>query len=270
MGIDFSHTALERARRRHPGLSFVEGDAEELPFQATFDYVVLSDVLGDLVDVWRCLRGLTRTLRRDSRIVIVYYNFLWEPILKLAERLGLKRRQLYQNWLSLADIANLIELNGLEVVGKGYRVLLPIRIPLLSSFCNRVLAKLPFLRNLCLLSYVIARPAPRAVAEKSLTCSVVIPTRNEAGNIVAAVERTPHMGAHTELIFVDGDSTDGTVERIEEQISRFAGRKDIQLIHQVPRGSEAHRGQKMLSLGKGDAVRKGFAAAKGDILTDPG
>jgi glycosyltransferase involved in cell wall biosynthesis len=74
------------------------------------------------------------------------------------------------------------------------------------------------------------------------------------------------MGSHTELIFVDGDSTDGTVEKIEELIEKHRGKKDIKLIHQVPRGSdEAHTG-KMLKLGKGDAVRKGFDAASGDIL----
>jgi len=266
VGIDFSHAALMRARERYPELSFIEADAEELPLEAAFDYVVLSDVLGDLVDVWRALRGLTGTLRRGSRIVIVYYNFLWEPILKLAELLGLKRPQLYQNWLALADIANLIDLNGLEVVAEGYRLLLPIRVPLLSSLCNRVLAKLPFVRKLCLLSYAIARPVPKVVPERILTCSVIIPTRNEAGNVAAAVERTPAMGAHTEIIFVDGDSTDGTVERIEQEMTRYAGTKDIKLIHQVPRGSEGHRGPKMLRLGKGDAVRKGFAAARGDVL----
>ncbi|MDX9975715.1 MAG: glycosyltransferase family 2 protein [FCB group bacterium] len=99
-----------------------------------------------------------------------------------------------------------------------------------------------------------------------LSVSVIIPTRNELGNIRGAVERTPAMGLHTELIFVDGDSTDGTVEEIQCLIEEYLVSKDITLIHQVPPGSREARTGKMLSLGKGDAVRKGFEAAKGDVL----
>jgi len=266
VGLDFSRAMLERARRRHPNLVLVEGDVEELPIRGGFDYVVLADVLGELVNVWPAFRGLASVLRPDSRLVIVYYNFLWEPILRLAERLGLKKPQIYQNWLALEDISNLLHLNGLEVVAQGYRVLMPLRVPVLAELCNRFLAHLPVLRKLCLLNYVIARAVPVPEARQDLTCTVVVPTRNEEGNVAATVERIPSMGAHTEIIFVDGDSTDGTVERIEEQRKRFEGLKDIQLIHQVPNDPARPGSRFMLPLGKGDAVRKGFAAARGDVL----
>ncbi|MBN2308516.1 MAG: glycosyltransferase [Candidatus Hydrogenedentes bacterium] len=268
VGVDFSPEMIRIAREKHPELTFVEGDAESLPVDEAFDFIIMSNVVGDLYDIWQAFRELERVMRPDSRLVVTYYNFLWEPVLKAGERLGRKMPQFYQNWLSVDDISNLLELNGLEVVRAGYRLLLPIGVPGLAAICNRFLAKLPFLRRLCLVNYLIAKPtAARApVQPDALTCSVIIPTRNEAGNIQGAVERTPMMGAHTELIFVDGDSTDGTVERIEEAIEQYHGDKDIKLIHQVPRGSdEAHTG-KMLSLGKGDAVRKGFDAAQGDVL----
>ena len=83
--------------------------------------------------------------------------------------------------------------------------------------------------------------------------SVVIPCRNERGNVAAAVERTPAMGRHTELIFVEGHSTDGTAEAIEAAI-RAHPQRAISLLSQGERA------------GKGDAVRLGFAHAKGDVL----
>jgi hypothetical protein len=204
----------------------------------------------------------------NSRFVLTYYNFLWEPILRIGERLGRKMPQYYQNWVSVDDIANLLYLNGFEVIRHGYRMLMPIGVPLIAPLCNRLLSKLPVLRRCCLVNFLIARPEPSSPPPRqgALSCSVIIPTRNEVENIQDAVEQTPSMGSRTEIIFVDGDSTDGTVEKIEECIEESKGIKEIRLIHQIPRGSaEAHSG-KMLSLGKGDAVRKGFDAARGDIL----
>ncbi|MBI4872209.1 MAG: glycosyltransferase [Candidatus Riflebacteria bacterium] len=268
VGVDFSPEMVRRARERYPQLEFVAGDAESLPLRQTFDYVVLSNVLGDLYDIWRAFRELLEVTRPDSRVIITHYNFLWEPLIKAGERLGVKAPQFYQNWLSVEDIANLLALNGFKVIRQGYRVLLPVRVPLLSDLSNRVLAKLPLLRNLGLVSFLAARrqSRPPSDAAERLTCSVIIPTRNERGNVEGAVERTPRMGAHTELIFVDGDSTDGTVEKIEEMIAKYKDSKDIKLIHQVPRGSPEAATGKMLRLGKGDAVRKGFDAARGDVL----
>ncbi len=267
VGIDISGLMIERARRKHPHLSFVQADAEALPLKQTFDAVVLCNVIGDFIDVWSALRELRVVMRPDSRLVIAYYNFLWEPLIRAGERLGLKMPQLHQNWLSVAAIGNLLQLNGFEVIQQGYRILLPFGVPAVSTICNRLLAKLPLLKKLSLVNFVTARAlAEPASAAGQPSCSVIIPTRNEAGNIEAAVERVPPLGSHTEIIFVDGDSTDGTVEKIEEQIERHRGAKDIKLIHQVPRGSRAGDDGRMLALGKGDAVRKGFDAATGDVL----
>lgn len=267
VGVDFSEAMIAQARARFPELQFLVGDGQALPVGETYDAIVLSNVVGDFSDIWQAFRELRRVCRPDTRIIITYYNFFWEPFIKAAERFRIKMPQYYQNWLAVPDIENFLYLNGFEVVRSGYRMLFPIGVPGIAALCNRFLAKLPVLRRLCLVNFVVARPGERFdVVPEALTVSVIVPTRNEAGNVRGAVARTPAMGAHTEIIFMDGDSDDGTVEAVEACISEYAGVKDIRLLHQVPRGSaEAHSG-KMLSLGKGDAVRKAFAAAKGDVL----
>jgi glycosyltransferase involved in cell wall biosynthesis len=161
-----------------------------------------------------------------------------------------------QNWLSLRDVTNLLHLAGFEAITWGYRFLFPYRIPLLAAFVNRFLAKLPAIRKLCLVQYVIARPLPAHApdAKSRYSCSVIIPTRNEVGNIAGLFERIPLMGKATELMFVDGNSTDGTVEEIERRMAEYHGPLTLRLLRQgEPRG-------------KADAVRKGFEAATGDIL----
>lgn len=276
VGVDFSPEMVRIARQKHPDLEFAVDDAENLQRTERFDYVVLSDLIGELTDVWQAFSQLRKVTDKDSRLVITYYNYLWEPMVRLAERIGLKMPQDYQNWLSLEDIEGLLRLNGYEVVKQGYRLLMPFKVPFVSAFLNRYVALLPFFKKLCIQEYVVAREIPDSekLLRQKYRVSVIIPTRNERGNIEGAVERLPEMGSHTELIFVDGASTDGTVEAIEEMRRKYAGTRDIRLIHQIPPEprEEMHRNDlatppnKMLKLGKGDAVRKGFDAATGDIL----
>lgn len=271
VGIDFAPRMVELASRAHAHIEQLEfrvEDIEELETQETFDYVVMSDAIGELTDTWHAIRNLHQVTTADSRIVITYFNALWEPALRLAEAAGWKMPQDFQNWLSLEDIRNLLYLNGFEPVRFGYQQLLPKQVPIISDFVNRYLARIPLIERLSLVTYVVARPLDRpAEPENEPKVSVVIPCRNEKGNIRAAVERMPVMGSATEIIFVDGNSNDGTVEEIEAVIDEFGKDREIELIHQVPPGSEdGYSHGKMLKLGKGDAVRKGFEAAKGDVL----
>ncbi len=269
-GVDISPAMVEVAQAQHaanPALEFQVGNAEDWQGQDGYDYIIMSDLIGDLADVWQCFRNCRGLLADEGQVVVTYFNAVWEPVLKLGEAMGWKMPQLEQNWLGQADIRGLLQLNGFEVVKEGKGLLFPKEVPLLSTFLNRWVAKLPLVSELCLTTYVVARKVelPEPAQEPSVT--VLVPCRNEKGNIRAAVERTPDMGSHTEILFVDGNSNDGTVEEIEAVIEEYRGKRDVKLLHQVPPGSEDGAGHgKMLKLGKGDAVRKGFAAAEGEIL----
>jgi SAM-dependent methyltransferase len=253
IGVDFSHAMIRIARDRHPRHRFVVGDAERLPVSGPFDYVVLSDLVGQLEDVQSGLMELRHVVVRRSRLIVTYYNYLWEPALRAAERLGLKMPQPVQHWLPRQDIDNILRLSGFDVVRTANLMLLPVAVPGVAPFANRILARLPGLQRLALMQVVIARPAPRPLGRERLSVSVVIPCRNERGNVAAAVERTPAMGRHTELIFVEGHSTDGTAQAIEAVI-RDHPERAIRLVSQGA------------ATGKGDAVRQGFARATGDVV----
>lgn len=255
VGIDVSERMINQAKDRHSDLEFHVCDVErdQLP-EGPFDYIVFADVIGHLGDIQRGLEAVKPLLAPGGRIVVTYYNFLWEPALNLAEKVGLKTTWPDQNWLSRTDIGNLLHLAGYEAMRSGTDVLTPVDVPVISASLNQVLAKLPGVSHLALVNYYVARPTPEQKPKQLPTTTVICPCRNEKGNIQDAIDRTPMLGPRTELIFVDGNSNDGTVEEIERAIREYKGPLELRLIHQGD------------GKGKGDAVRKGFAAAKCDVL----
>jgi len=254
VGVDVSLEAVREAKRQYPHLHFVCADVELLPVVRRFDYVIASNVVGFLIDVQTFLRSLTRVVHPSSRIVIAYHNFAWRPILWLAELVGLKSREPLQSWLSVHDLENLLQLEGFEPVKAGYRTPVPVGSAAVAGFMNTILSAVPLINRLGLISFVTARPLNIHLAQriKDPTCTIVIPTRNERGNVRAAVERFPDLGRHTEVIFVEGHSTDGTADEVRSVI-RERPDLDLKLVVQSGRG-------------KGDAVRTGFEAATGDVL----
>lgn len=259
VGIDLSPAMVRAARERHPQLEFHTGNAEDPAeleaIEGTFSHIVLSDTVGFLDDIEETLRLLHRFATPKTRIVVSYHSRLWEPVLGVAERLGLKMPQGQQNWLSTADIVNLLDLAGWEPVRREWRQLLPRRLLGLGTLVNRYLAPLPGLRRLCLRSYVVARPRPAGpvtVEGKPPSVTVLIPCRNERGNIENAIRRLPRFAPDIEVLYCEGHSKDGTFEECERVRDAYPD-WDIKVMRQPGKG-------------KGDAVRAGFAAARGDIL----
>jgi SAM-dependent methyltransferase len=250
VGVDFSPSIVNHAQTQHPDLEFSVADAAEFSSDEKFDYIILSDLVNDVPDVQKLFDRVQRNAFQHSRLVLNFYNTLWRPVLALAEKFGFKSRTLAQNWLSLADIKNLLHLAGWEIIKTDTRILWPIRTPLLERLLNRWIA--PLLKHFCLAVFVVARPRPVPSHYRGYSCSVVIPARNEAGNIEAAVLRTPEMGLGTEIIFVEGHSQDNTWEEIQRVAAKYP-KRNIKILKQQ-------------SKGKGGAVREAFAQASGQVL----
>lgn len=272
VGVDISENMLSIARKKYPQYIFIRQNAQKLSIDEKFDYIIISDLIGYLEDIYGAFINLKKIVHANTTIIINSYNFLWEFILKTGESFGLRMHQGYQNWLSLKDIENLLYLAGFRVRQKKRLMLLPIKIPLFSELINLRFTKVPLLRKLNLVNFITALPEIDTVTANDYNCSIVIACRNEVGNVEETLERIPQLGKHTEVIFIDGASSDGTVEVIERLIEKYRGIKDIKLIHQIPRNSlsqgsnsQVARNQ-MLKLGKADALRKGFAFAAGEIL----
>jgi SAM-dependent methyltransferase len=250
VGVDLSEKQVAAARARLPGATFLVQPGEYLQVEGTFDFIILSDTLNQAADVQRLLTNLHQVSHAGTRLIANFHSSLWQPAFALARGLGLQRSSPAGNWLARADVSNLLQLSDWRTVTTQSRILLPLRFLGLDALLNRWVA--PLLPSFCLTVFIVARPARAAAAAPRPSVSVIIPARNEAGNIAAAVARTPDMGAGTELIFVEGHSRDNTWEEIQ-RVAAANPQRRITCLQQMGKG-------------KGDAVRLGFGAASGDIL----
>ena len=252
VGVDFCPQMIESAKKLHPELRFELADTHDLELRETFDYVVLSDLLSDLWDVQTVLERILAACDSRTRIVLNFYSRVWEPLLAAAQRLGFARPTLRGNWLSIHDLANLLHLADFEVIRSWQEVLFPLGVPWIEALCNRFLVRVfPFF-HLALTNFAVARPLMSPVVGMQPSVSVVIPARNEAGNIREIFARMPEMGSEFELVFVEGHSEDQTYETIAAEVAEHP-QWHCTLVRQE-------------GMGKGDAVRQGFAHARGDVL----
>ena len=247
MGVDFSPEMIRRAKQKHPNIEFIQADAHDLSaINESLDVIILSDLVNDLWDVQRVFEQIKKLCTPRTRIILNFYSRLWQLPLGVAQSLNLATRNLYQNWLTREDIRVLLRLAGFEPVKITQEILFPLP---LGGLANKFLVRLWPLHHLALSNFVVARPAPQRAPEP--TVSVIVPARNEAGNVKAIFERIPKMGRETEIVFVEGHSKDDTYAAIQREA---ASHRTSSLILQQS------------GVGKADAVRLGFAKAAGDVL----
>jgi len=253
VGIDFCEEIIDEAKIKYPQFSFYCTDAHDIavPMQK-FDYIILSDLLGEVFDVQRTLMALSKHCRSDTRIILNYQSQLWSPFLIAIRYFRFANPRIPKNWLTQFDVKSFLELSQLEVIRHSPEILTPDGIPLISILFNRFIARIFFFKHFCLINFVVARPKAMSPPEVNPSLSIIVPARNEAGHIRELLDRIPPFDCMVEVIFVEGNSSDNTYDVIDNEIK--VNRNFIVKLF------------KQSGTGKGDAVRKGFAEASGDIL----
>lgn len=260
IGVDTSEEKINIAKSRFPKIKFIRENATKVHLTTKIDVIILSDLVGIVPDVQEIFENTKKLCVPETRIILNFYNYFWEPISNISQKLHLIPKTKMQNWLSIYDIKGLLELTNFEVVKSGSRLLLPKYLPGFSWILNKYVARFPIFKKICFYNYVIARPLNVKESENMWnngTTSVIIPARNEKGNIESAILRIPLMGKNTEIIFVEGNSRDGTFEEIQRLVKKYDSLSPNKCVIRYTQQE---------GRGKGDAVRKGFELAKGDFL----
>lgn len=214
--------------------------------------VLLNGNWNHTFDVQGMLTELRPRLNRGCRVVVVAYNPYLAWLYRLTTRLGLRKGDEPSTFLTRLDVDTLAALSGFESVRIKPAAFCPWRLLGVGTIVNRLMAAIPLLRWLAFATIVILRPIISEQERPSL--SIVIPARNERGNIEQTITRLPDLGCDVEVVFVEGHSSDETWEEILRVKQQYESRLKIQAWQQAGKG-------------KNDAVRLGFSKATGRLLT---
>ena len=250
-GICFTENELKQCKKNYPNIHFILQEPDKIQIREQYDLIILQHSIARVRDVQTMLDLLKNVCHSQTKVIIGHYNHFWEPILRFGEFIGIKKKTPLANTLNASDIKNILFLSNFDVYKQTKQLIIPINIPVISYITNRFLSHLPIIHQLQLNNYSFAKF--NDAKSKEYTTTVVIPARNESGNIENAILRLPKFGKHIEIIFIEGNSNDDTWQKIQEVQKKYA------LTHDIKIGQQ--RGK-----GKADAVREGFKMATGDIL----
>jgi len=228
-------------------------DAKKLPSRSKkkYDYILLSHTLSEIDNIQDFIGKIKVLCRDDTKIVVFHFNYLWKPLLDTVEVLGLiMPSQKEPNWLSQSDIDNFFILESFVKVKQGQSFLFPFFVPFVSDLLNRIFSQIPPFSYFCLTRYAVYKPIKE---KKDFSVSIIIPARNEAGNMKRIFNKIPSLGTSTEIIFVEGHSRDDTYATIKKEIANYKGPLKASLCKQKGKG-------------KGNAVRLGFSKAHNELL----
>ena len=206
-------------------------------------------------DIETQLKNLFSHMSRSDRLVTVLFNPYFRWFYRLAHLIGLRKKEGRPvTFVTRSNLDNLCKLCGYEVVKLRTAAYSPLRLWGLGEIINRILPAIPLIKWLSLATVVVLRPIKPSAEKPSL--AIVIPARNEAGNIENALVRMPEMpGVDIQIIFVEGNSTDHTWEEIQRVVAMDKYKQ--------------YRPMALQQTGKGkkDAVMLGFNSANSDVLT---
>ncbi len=212
-----------------------------------YDYIVLVDIVEKEQDILTLLSEVSKYLSPQGRLIIIYRNYLQSFFS------GFLFSKNNYNWLSTYDIKTFLRLSDFETITQSPLCLISFDIPFITDFINRLLLYIYPFNHLAFMQTIVARKIRTTICDRSV--SIIVPARNEEGNIERLIKKLPPVGTTCEVIFVEGHSKDNTLLEIKRCIKKYS--KMLPFSFKVI---------KQTGVGKANAVRGGFDAAIGDIL----
>ena len=232
---------------------FLRGENRE-KLKGDWDLIICHFLTDSATDIHKELKKLKSIANPTTRIILITYNRLYLPVLRVLTTFGLKTKTDHSNYLSLRQLRTLAATASLRPIkSRGIQPIFPTRRARptrrspLSFFLPGQLVFAP-------LRFLVCRA--EHAEKRDSTISVIVPARNEAGNIERIIRDIPRFAKWQELIFVEGGSSDGTWDKIKVAQAKVPIRENFDEITAIQQSGT----------GKGNAVRNGIKIAQGDVI----
>jgi len=150
-GMDISSEMIKIANKKYYGLKNTTFSTQ-WP-KGKYDYVFMCDVIEHLEDAKAVFKKISERMNKKSVFLMTMANPLWEPALMLGEWLGLKMPEGPHHRHATREIESMLADSKLKIREHGYRLLFPVKIPLVTKILNKYFE--PYLRRLCFIEYFV-------------------------------------------------------------------------------------------------------------------
>lgn len=209
VSLDDDKDIIAISRRRYPSYKFTDFNFNQNKIHDKFDYIIFPNSLEHFDDIQTVFENVYPAMSKSSKVVVASVNPRWEQTFYILERLKLKRPEPPRNWLRIENIKNILEASGYRVTDSGFRVIFPIFIPLISGIINEAFKNINLFARFCVEQYVVAEKEFFSI-DHNLSCSVVIPTYNQADLLEYCIESIPNLANKMQIVIVDDCSSDKT------------------------------------------------------------
>jgi len=224
-------------------------DYKQIEFSKKYDTIIFTDIIESGTDIYNLLQLAKENLSTSGKLIITSLNTKYIYLSNLLESLNLKNKNIKQSYVATKKISNIASGVGFEYINTISKQIIPFRFFGLGTILNIILELISFRFMLGVRTYTIFRNIESKQIKKSK--SIIIPAKNEEGNLPQLVKRIPKFD-NCEIIIVCGDSTDNTLitsENIKKEYHDF----NITVLEQSGRG-------------KANAVWEALRETKGEVI----
>jgi ubiquinone/menaquinone biosynthesis C-methylase UbiE len=156
IGYDLSPEMIRIAKQKHKNkknLIFTHNSLSTAHYSP--DVVFMTDVIEHLEDPQAVFNKISKLLTKNGTFVNTMANPIWEPLLMIWEKFGWKMPEGPHNRIGYKDIELLVKSANMKIVKHGYKLLIPIKIPVITNFINKYLER--YLKKYAFIEYFVAK-----------------------------------------------------------------------------------------------------------------
>jgi SAM-dependent methyltransferase len=221
-------------------------------YKNDYNFILMNGTINYHSDVYKLLQNLKPSLDRTARLGIIGYNPYLKILVKIAKFLSIKDKLFSETFFTEVDLLNIVKSCEYEVTKTKNIAYFPWKLFGIGEIFNKVIGLIPFINRFSLIYFLVLRPVVKCNQDLLPSLSIIVPARNEFGNLDILIKKIPKFHTKFEILFIEGNSTDNTyieMLRIKE------ANKDLNI-----------RVFKQEQKGKADAVRFGISKSNYEII----